>query len=263
MTPAKIVLTGAPGAGKSTVLRALAADPDLNARVGGITPVAEAATATYAARRTRWDRLDDAGRREVQRAIYRLQLAQEAAAERDAKAAGHGVILLDRGTLDGAAYWPDGPAAYWAELSTTAAAELARYDAVLLLESAAALGAYAGEAGNPTRFEDAPAALANGRRLAALWSAHARLRPVPAKPTVAEKVAAAAGGGRLGRGRGVRDRAGVTAGRHSGIARPCGSWAGWPAAAARAAASSGSSACSSRSAAKCRWSGRTSAWRSR
>ena len=180
--PRRIVLTGGPGAGKSVVAAAVAsAEPDRFALVP------EAATQVYAILRTHWTALDDLGRRDVQRRIYRLQRAQEdrLAAENPEK-----VLLLDRGTVDGAAYWPDGPAAYWADLGTSAEAELARYDAVLLLESAAALGLYDGPASNAVRFEDAAGALASGRLLASLWSAHPRVIPIAATPDLPDKIAA-------------------------------------------------------------------------
>ena len=195
MTPTRIVLTGGPGAGKTTVAAALADAPALAAwreGVGGVTLVAEAATQVYGRRNTRWDRLDLAGRREVQREIYRFQRAQEDAAAARACDAGHRVLLLDRGTLDGAAYWPEGPADYWREMSTSEADELARYDAVVLLESAAALGnhLYDGDASNAVRFEDAAGALASGRLLASLWADHPRRRLVAAAEHLADKIEA-------------------------------------------------------------------------
>src|SRR6266576_2089371 len=68
----RIVLTGGPGAGKTSVAAALARiHPHILAHVP------EAATQVYDRLGTRWDRLDAEGRREVQRRIYRLQLEQE------------------------------------------------------------------------------------------------------------------------------------------------------------------------------------------
>src|SRR6476661_7214774 len=68
----RIVLTGGPGAGKTSVAAALARwHPERLAHVP------EAATQVYDRLGTRWDRLDAEGRREVQRRIYRLQLEQE------------------------------------------------------------------------------------------------------------------------------------------------------------------------------------------
>ena len=179
----RIVLTGGPGAGKSVVCDALAkADP------ARIVLVPEAATQVYAALGSRWDRMDIEGRRDAQRRIYRWQRAQE---ERIGATARPGqILLLDRGTVDGAAYWPEGPDAYWRDLGTTLEAELARYDAVILLETAAALGIYDGEASNPVRFEAPAAAIESGRVLEKLWGAHRNLRRVNAFTDVAHKIEA-------------------------------------------------------------------------
>ena len=189
----RVVLTGGPGAGKTTVADALADAPllaDWRQSVGGVALVPEAATQVYAARRTRWDRLGEAQRRDVQREIYHFQRAQEDRLAAAAYAAGRRVLLLDRGTLDGAAYWPDGPADYWRDLGATEADELERYDAVLILESAAALGShlYDGDASNAVRFEDAAGAIASGKLLETLWADHPRLCLIPAAQELADKI---------------------------------------------------------------------------
>jgi len=178
----RIVLTGGPGAGKTCISSKLATDaPQRYVRV------AEAATQVYAALKTRWDRLDTAGRRLVQRKIYDLQRLQE---EEAAAIAGDRTLLLDRGTIDGAAYWPDGPEDYWRELATDPAVEMARYDAVIWLESCAAIGLYDGEQSNACRHEDEAAALELGRRLHELWSAHPRFHVVRAMSRLEDKVTA-------------------------------------------------------------------------
>src|SRR5689334_16268192 len=143
----RIVLTGGPGAGKTVVSRRIAADhPDR------FVLVPEAATQVYDALQTRWDKLDLEGRRDVQRKIYRLQVDQE---DRTAAANPGKILLLDRGTIDGAAYWPEGPADYWRDVESTLERELRRYDMVIWMESAAALGLYDGDSSNFCRFEDA------------------------------------------------------------------------------------------------------------
>ncbi|HYO10684.1 MAG TPA: AAA family ATPase [Tepidisphaeraceae bacterium] len=180
----KIVITGAPGSGKTVITARLAA-----AHPEQFAMVPEAATQVYTALRTRWDQLDLAGRRDAQRRMYRLQLEQEERLSR--QHAGGGallLLLLDRGTVDGSAYWPDGPDAFWRDVDTTRAAELARYDAVILLQTCAALGLYDGDASNACRFEDADAAIAAGETLRQLWGDHPRVRHVAAYPKLDDKV---------------------------------------------------------------------------
>jgi predicted ATPase len=176
----RIVLTGGPGAGKTVISdRLVASYPDR------FVLVPEAATQVYAARQTRWDRLDLEGRRDVQRGIYRLQREQE-----DRIAAQHPgkVLLHDRGTIDGAAYWPEGPEEYWRDLRSTLQLELARYHAVIWLQSAAALGIYDGDASNECRFEDAEAAIASGKKLVDLWGGHPQFQQIDAHADLDKKV---------------------------------------------------------------------------
>jgi hypothetical protein len=189
----RIVLTGGPGAGKTVIAEVLADAEhlaDWRREVGGVMLVPEAATQVYAARRTRWDRLDLAGRREVQREIYHFQRTQEDRLASLACARGDRVLLLDRGTIDGSAYWPHGPEEYWRDLGVEVGDELLRYDAVLMLESAAALGShlYDGPASNAVRFEDAEAALGSGLLLERLWSGHRRVFRIPATADLNEKI---------------------------------------------------------------------------
>jgi predicted ATPase len=176
----RIVLTGPPCSGKTVVSAAICS------ALANFVLVPEAATQVYAAEGTRWDSLDLAGRKDRQRKIYQLQLRQE-----EEFALGHAGkdLLLDRGTLDGAAYWPDGPEAYWLDMGTTRQAELARYDGVIFMETAAAMGVYAPQS-NAARFEDAAGAIDNSRRLAAIWADHPDLIMVPAFDILEEKIAA-------------------------------------------------------------------------
>lgn len=90
--------------------------------------------------------------------------------------------------MDGAAYWPDGGDDYWESLGTTHADELRRYDAVIWLESCAAVGAYDGAVSNPCRFEDAGKAVETGDALAALWAAHPRFVRVGASAAIDRKI---------------------------------------------------------------------------
>lgn len=176
----KVVLTGGPGAGKSVISTRLAELEPLR-----FLQVPEAATRIYDILQTRWDRLDIEGQRDVQRRIYHLQIETEKAYQTNDR-----VLVLDRGTIDGSAYWSEGPDEYWNGLNTTLADELKRYDAVIWLQTAAALDLYDGQASNICRFENAPAAIASGELLLRLWGGHPKLRVVSAFPNLDEKIAA-------------------------------------------------------------------------
>jgi predicted ATPase len=177
----RVVLTGGPGAGKSTVTKRLA-----ERAPGRIAVVPEAASTVYQQHNTRWDLLDIKQRRDIQRRIYRLQLQRESAPLSDGSTPKF--LVLDRGTIDGAAYWPEGPEEYWKDLKTSHAAELARYDAVIWLETGAILGIYDGGSSNPVRFETSTQAVENGLYLAELWSGHPKFFRVSAYPTIDEKI---------------------------------------------------------------------------
>ena len=180
--PPKIVLTGAPGSGKSTIAQALD-----RRHPGKFVIVPEAATQYYNALGRKWNQLDLEAQREAQRGIYRLQMEQET---RLAARHPDRVMLLDRGSIDGSAYWPDGPAAYWTDLQTTEAIEFARYDRVIILETAAVIGIYDGDTSNAIRFEGAAEAIENSRKLAALWAGHGNLSLVRAEHDLETKIAA-------------------------------------------------------------------------
>ena len=176
----KIVITGGPGSGK-TVITATLADE----RPDRIALVPEAATQVYTQLQTRWDKLDLEGRHDAQRRMYRLQIEQES---RLATAHPEKILLLDRGTVDGSAYWPEGPQAFWDDIGTTHAAELARYHAVILLETCATLGLYDGDKSNFCRFEDAAAAVRSSEQLKQLWGDHPNLVYIDSFPNLDDKV---------------------------------------------------------------------------
>jgi len=176
----RVVLTGGPGSGKTVISSKIAALEPTRYVV-----IPEAATQVYSKARTRWDLVNAVGRCELQRQIYFLQRKQE-----DAYAAQHPdkTLILDRGTIDGAAYWPDGPDAYWADLGTSLATELARYDHVIWMQTAAAIGIYDGSDSNACRFEDAAGAIASGELLVKLWSGHPHFHKSAAHPLIEDKI---------------------------------------------------------------------------
>ncbi|PRP94067.1 hypothetical protein ENSA5_41790 [Enhygromyxa salina] len=158
----RIVLTGGPGGGKTT-----AADM-LRREIGDrIVVVPESATMLFSGGFPRSD--EPNARQAVQRAIFHVQRNLE-----DLQSARYPerVLLCDRGTIDGAAYWPgDDPEQFFAELGTSLEQELRRYDAVLFFETAA-IGNFSIETGNPVRTETNREAVALDWRLRELWSQH-------------------------------------------------------------------------------------------
>lgn len=162
----RVVLTGGPGAGKSAVLEL--------ARLffcKHVLPLPEAAGIVFGGRFPRNGRPDI--RRAAQRAIYHVQRELESTAFVENAA----LVLCDRGTPDGSAYWPD-EGSLWDAVGTTREAELARYHAVILLRTPSAPDAY--DQRNPLRIETHDEAQAVDARIAEAWAGHPRLFEVPA-----------------------------------------------------------------------------------
>ncbi|MGB8169007.1 MAG: AAA family ATPase [Chthoniobacteraceae bacterium] len=176
-TCCRIVLTGGPGGGKTTAA-------DLFRREIGdrVVLVPEAATILFQGGFPRSD--EPRARRFAQTAIFHVQrdLEEVQAALYPGRA-----LLCDRGTVDGAAYWPGEAHDYFGSVGTTFETELGRYDAVIFFESAAVGGASI-EGGNPMRTESVDQAVILDARLRALWSRHPRFVLVPHDPSFFKKI---------------------------------------------------------------------------
>ncbi|MGY6502592.1 MAG: AAA family ATPase [Acidimicrobiales bacterium] len=177
VTPLRIVLTGGPGGGKTTAA-------DLFAREIGedVTLVPESATILFAGGFPRVSESD--AQRSVQRAIFEVQRSLE---DVQTKLFPERVLLCDRGTVDGAAYWPDGTDGFFEAMGTTHDAELARYDVVLFFETAA-IGGMAFTTGNRYRTESDTEAIELDRRLRDLWSPHPHFHLVPHNVSFLRKI---------------------------------------------------------------------------
>jgi len=173
----RIVVTGGPGGGKTTAA-------DLVRREIGerVVVVPEAATLLFSGGFPRSGELH--ARRSAQCAIYHVQRNLE-----DVQSALYPdrILLCDRGTVDGAAYWPDQHVGFFEAVGSTHAKELERYDAVIFFESAA-VGGISIEGGNPTRIESNQQALELDHRLRLLWSGHPRFIVVPHNASFVKKV---------------------------------------------------------------------------
>jgi predicted ATPase len=175
----RVVVTGGPGAGKTT-----AADMFRRELGERIVVVPEAATMLFAGGFPR-DGIPEVTRA-AQTAIFHVQRNVELIQSASYPSR---VLLCDRGTVDGAAYWPGDPLAFFTSVGTTLEAELERYDEVIFFETAA-VGGLGIEGGNPTRIESIDEAVALHHKLFALWSQHPRFTFVPHDPSFLRKITA-------------------------------------------------------------------------
>ncbi len=157
----RIVVTGGPGAGKTAVLELVRQH---FCRHVDVLP--EAASTLFLGGFRRG--LSIAGRAATQRAIFHVQREQEAVAEADSQGA---IVLCDRGTIDGYAYWPT-PATFFTELGIQRRDELARYHAVLHLRTPGLAQGY--DLSNPARVETLSEAQAIDERIVSAWDGHPR-----------------------------------------------------------------------------------------
>lgn len=157
----KIALTGGPSAGKTTLGQAL-----LKQYATQVAVVPEAASIVFSGGWPRRKTID--GIRHQQKAIYFLQRELE---ELIGNESDDRLLVCDRGSLDGLAYWP-GPEPgedFLSAVSTTLEREYARYDWVIHLDTAPA--SYY-DVTNPLRQETFEEAWALNEKIKNAWSKH-------------------------------------------------------------------------------------------
>jgi predicted ATPase len=173
----RVVLTGGPGAGKTALLELIR-----QSFCSHVTVLPEAAGVVFGGGFPRED--DPSCRRAAQRAIFHVQRELEAAENSHNPA----IVLCDRGTVDGLAYWP-GPEEFWSSLGTTLDGELRRYDAVIHLRTPAPEHGYNHQ--NPLRTESATTAAEIDARVLQAWQSHPRRFIVESSADFLDKVARA------------------------------------------------------------------------
>ncbi|HKU38264.1 MAG TPA: ATP-binding protein [Polyangiales bacterium] len=168
-----MVLTGGPGAGKTAVL-------ELCRRYfcSHVVILPEAASLLFAGGFPRGGSTPE--RAATQRAIYHVQRELECVAAAQDNAA---LVLCDRGTVDGAAYWP-GPGSLFEAVGSSLEAELGRYDAVIHLRTPDPRD-YTRD--NPMRIETAEQAAAIDDAIAVAWRGHPRLFVVDSRESFLHK----------------------------------------------------------------------------
>jgi predicted ATPase len=174
--PKLVVLTGGPGGGKTAVLEMARR---YFCQHVAITP--EAASIVFGGGFPRSDSAN--GRRAAQRAIFHVQRELETVALESRKAA---VVLCDRGTLDGLAYWPGSRQSFLDEFGIDFEQELNRYSAVVHVEVPALAWGYEK---NRIRRENVSEAQQIDQRIARAWREHPRVMTVGAQAGFLDKLA--------------------------------------------------------------------------
>lgn len=174
----KIVLTGGPCAGKTTLTQVIA-----KAFPKQVAIVPEAASLLFSGGFPRWDEVEC--QMATQRAIFHVQNALESSYEGKYP---HKILVLDRATVDGSAYWPHGTEDFFSSMQTSLEEQLKRYDKVIYLESASADDYALHRSKNPNRKESWEEAKELDARSYELWARHKSLLFVPNQRAFSVKV---------------------------------------------------------------------------
>jgi predicted ATPase len=174
----RIVLTGGPGAGKTALLELIRQSFCTHVKV-----LPEAAGIVFGGGFPRED--DVTCRRAAQRAIFHVQHELEVTGGSHQPA----IVLCDRGTLDGLAYWPGPAEDLWASVGTTRDAELARYDAVIHLRTPTSELGYNHQ--NPLRTESATRAAEIDAQIVHAWHGHPQRQLIESSVDFLDKAARA------------------------------------------------------------------------
>lgn len=170
----KIVLTGGPSAGKTSVVDILHRSDWARTIV-----VQEAASLLYRGGFPRSQ--EKIHMRCQQRAIYHVQKELEEIAVYEGV---QRTIVCDRGSLDGLAYWPDDEESFFRSINSTMQSELARYDWVIHLDTASP----ADYKNSEIRKEQVSEAALVNEKVKHAWRLHSNRLVIPNTEIFLEKV---------------------------------------------------------------------------
>lgn len=174
----KIVITGGPGGGKTTALDLFRRE--LNDKV---CIVPEAASILFGGGLPRSENIDVI--KCTQETIFDLQSSLE---QIQATLCPNKLLICDRGTVDGFAYWPgEDHNDFFTTMGTSLENELSRYDAVIFFETAAANGDDI-SSNNPVRNENQQQAITIDKRLHDIWSKHPNFNYVASSESFVQKI---------------------------------------------------------------------------
>lgn len=157
----KIAITGGPSGGKTTLIEALQKDLGQKCAI-----VPEAASILYRGGFPRFK--EPAGFEHAQKAIYYTQRELENLMSTMSQKP---LLVCDRGSLDGVAYWPHDEAHFFKSVNSTKEEELSRYDWVLHLDTADH-NFY--DVSNPIRTETYQEANNLNKAIKNAWAGHPR-----------------------------------------------------------------------------------------
>ncbi len=181
----RIVLTGGPCSGKSTIMALL--QKEFGGRIHCVPEVASIVIAQVGVKPPVGDEI---GMRKFQRTIYRVQRGFETISDLQAVRDGKQALLLDRGTVDGAAYMEGGLAELEKVCRTERAHEYSQYDLVICLETPPKKVYKASCRNNPARGETYEQAAALGKAIRKVWKGHPGMLFVENGKSWAKKAAA-------------------------------------------------------------------------
>ncbi|MCB0363190.1 MAG: ATP-binding protein, partial [Bdellovibrionales bacterium] len=175
----KLVLTGGPSGGKTTMAQSI-----VKSFVQRVNLIPEAASILFSGGFCR--RSYPEAVKWQQKAIYAVQVAQEGIFELENKE--DRLLVCDRGTLDGWAYWPqEQEKDFFTAVGSTREKEMGRYDWVIHLDTA---GAISYDKNNVIRIENHSEADLINQRIKACWTGHPRRFIVPSTESFFKKVSA-------------------------------------------------------------------------
>ncbi|MEK2689633.1 ATP/GTP-binding protein [Bdellovibrio sp. GT3] len=174
----RIVLTGAPSSGKSSVMN------ELKSIYGNqVALIPESAVVLLSGGFPPPQHTELAEIRAFQNAIVEVQRGLEFILPHQNPEAKF--MVFDRGTLDGAGFWPPGPEDYLKQFAIDKSAEYRKFTDVLFLElpTPEMFGGV-----NDKRFHNYQQSLHSEQQLEKAWSGHPGFQKISATPTLQEKI---------------------------------------------------------------------------